>query len=273
MVKLDTNAAWKEASAIVSANREVLFALAGVFFLVPSLALAVIAGEPEVLPGMRREQMVAAMEAFYAKSWWIVLISAVLQIVGLLAILTLMRDRSRPTVGEAIRGALPGALSYLAAQLAVVIGLSLVGGILIGVAAVISPVLAVVSALLFMAALVFVVFRLILVGPVIAVEGVRNPVVAMVRSWRLTQGNFLADFRIYAVDHHPVRGGRRDHHDDRRAGFGAGQLGRASTDHRRGVLQRAGSGGRGLFRRDTCCHAPAAWRSGNGGFKRDVRVI
>ena len=194
MAKLDTNAAWKEANAIVSANREVLFALAGVFFLVPSLALAVIAGEPEVLPGMRREQMVAAMEAFYAKSWWIVLISAVLQIVGLLAILTLMRDRSRPTVGEAIRGALPGALSYLAAQFAVVVGLSLIGGILIGMAALASPVLAVVTGLLFVAALIFVILRLILVGPVIAVDGVGNPVTAMVRSWRLTQGNFWRMF-------------------------------------------------------------------------------
>ena len=51
MAKLDTNAAWKEASAIVSANREVLLALAGVFFMLPSLALSVIAGEPEVVPG------------------------------------------------------------------------------------------------------------------------------------------------------------------------------------------------------------------------------
>lgn len=190
VAKLDTNAAWKEASAIVSANREVLFALAGVFFMLPSLALSVIAGEPEVIPGMKGDQMIAAMEAFYAKSWWIVLLSATLQIIGLLAILTLMRDRSRPTVGEAIRSALPGALSYLAAQFAVVIGLSLIGGILIGVAAVISPVLAAVAALLFMTALIFVVFRLILVGPVIAVEGMRNPLTAMIRSWRLTQGNF-----------------------------------------------------------------------------------
>ena len=194
MAKLDTNAAWKEASAIVSANREVLLALAGVFFMLPSLALVVIAGEPEVIPGMKGEQMVAAMEVFYAKSWWIVLISAVFQIVGLLAILTLMRDRSRPTVGEAIRAALPGSLSYLAAQFAVLIGLSLVGGILIGLAAVVSPVVAVVAALLFMVALVFAVFRLILVGPVIAVEGVRNPVTAMARSWRLTQGNFWRIF-------------------------------------------------------------------------------
>ena len=194
VAKLDTNAAWKEASAIVSANREVLLALGGVFFMLPSLALVVIAGEPEMIPGMKGEQMMAAMQVYYAKSWWIILISAVLQVVGLIAMLTLMRDRSRPTVGEAIRAALPGSLSYLAAQFAVLIGLSLVGGILIGVAAIVSPVLAVVAALLLIVALVFAVFRLILVGPVIAVEGVRKPLIAMSRSWRLTQDNFWRIF-------------------------------------------------------------------------------
>ena len=195
MAKLDTNAAWKEASAIVSANREVLFALAGVFFMLPSLALAVIAGEPEIATGMTREQMMAAMEEFYAGAWWIILISAVLQIVGLMAILTLMRDRSRPTVGEAIRAGVSGTPSYLAAQVMVVIGLSLIGGVLVGLAAVVSPVLAVVVVLLVMAVVIFTVFRMLLVAPVVAVEGVRNPLAAMARSWRLTQGNF---WRIFA---------------------------------------------------------------------------
>ena len=195
MAKLDTNAAWKEASAIVSANREVLFALAGVFFMLPSLALAVIAGEPEIATGMSREQMMAAMEEFYAGAWWIILISAVLQIVGLMAILTLMRDRSRPTVGQAIRAGLSGTPSYLAAQLLVVIGLSLIGGVLVGVAAVVSPVLAVVVLLLVMVVALFAVFRMVLVAPVVAVEGVRNPLTALARSWRLTKGNF---WRIFA---------------------------------------------------------------------------
>ena len=194
MAKLDTNAAWKEASAIVSANREVLLALAGVFFMLPSLALAVIAGEPEMIPGMKPEQMMAAMSEFYARWWWIILLSTVFQIVGLMAILTLMRDRSRPTVGEAIRSGLPGALSYLATQLVVVVGLSLVGGLLIGVAAAVSPALAVVVVLLFAVVMIFAVFRLLLVAPVIAVEGIRNPLTAMIRSWRLTQGNFWRIF-------------------------------------------------------------------------------
>lgn len=195
MAKLDTNAAWKEASAIVSANREVLFALAGVFFMLPSLALTVIAGEPEIATGMTRDQIVAAMEEFYSGAWWIILISAVLQVVGLMAILMLMRDRSRPTVGEAIRAGLTSTPSYLAAQLLLVIGLSLIGGVLIGVAAAVSSALAVVLVLVVMGAIVFAVFRMLLVAPVVAVEGVRNPLRAMARSWRLTQGNF---WRLFA---------------------------------------------------------------------------
>ena len=99
MAKLDTNAAWKEASGLVAANRDVLFALAGVFFLLPSLALAVILGEPEVEPGMNPDQIMAAMGEFYRSGWWLMLFGWLIQIVGMLAVLTLMRKRERPTVG------------------------------------------------------------------------------------------------------------------------------------------------------------------------------
>ena len=37
-MKFDSNRAWREASAAASANREVLVAVAGVFFLLPGLA-------------------------------------------------------------------------------------------------------------------------------------------------------------------------------------------------------------------------------------------
>jgi hypothetical protein len=195
MTKLDSNAAWKEASALVAANREVLYILAGVFFLLPSLALAVFIGEPAVEPGMDREQMMAALTEFYGQAWWLILLSSILQVVGILSILTLMRDRSRPTVSEAIRAGLGGTLSYLGAQLLFVIGFAVVGGVLVGVLAVISPALAVVAALLLFIAAVFFVCRLLLVAPVVAVEGERNPIAALRRSWGLTKGNF---WRIFA---------------------------------------------------------------------------
>ena len=199
MTKLDSNAAWKEASSQVSANRDVFLALAGVFFVVPSLALTVIGGEPEVVPGMQREAMMAAITKFYTDAWWLILASSVLQVIGVLSILTLMRDRSRPTVGEAIRSGLSGLLPYLGAQLLFALAVGLVGGIVIGVAAAIAPPLAAVGALLLFVVAVFIGVRLILVAPVIAVEGQRNPLTALRRSWTLTQGQFWRIFGFLAL--------------------------------------------------------------------------
>lgn len=190
MAKLDSNAAWKDASALVAANRELFLVLAGVFFLLPSLALAVVIGEPEIAPGMAGEKMMAAIWAFYAEAWWIITLSTVLQVVGMLAILTLMRDRRRPTVGEAIKSGIGGLLPYLAAQLVFVFGATFTGGIAIGAAAAVLPPLAVALTLLLGGFIAFAAMRLILVAPVIAVEGARNPIAALRRSWTLTRGNF-----------------------------------------------------------------------------------
>ena len=199
MAKLDTNAAWKEASAIVSANREVLFALAGVFFMLPSLALAVIAGEPEIVAGMNFQQMMAAMEEFSARWKWLVLLTWIFLILGVLAILTLMRDRSRPTVGKAIRDGIAGTLTALAVLFLLLVGLSLFSGILIGFAAVVSPALVLMVVLFVFALTIFTGIRMALVAPVIAVERLLNPVTAMIRSWRLTQGNFWMIFGFFLL--------------------------------------------------------------------------
>lgn len=194
MAKLDSNAAWKEATGLVATNREVFLALAGVFFLLPSLALSVILGEPEVTPGTDGDQMMAALTAFYADAWWLIVLGSVLQIVGMLAILTLMRDRSQPTVGEAIRAGLGGLLTYLASQLLFVLALSLIGGLAIGLAAAVAPALAVVVGIVWFAFAIYAAMRLILVAPLVAVEGERNPITALRRSWALTRGNFWRIF-------------------------------------------------------------------------------
>jgi len=195
MARLDSNAAWKEASRLVGANRDVLVALAGVFFMLPSLALAVFMGEPEVVPGMKPDQMMAVMSDFYARGWWLILLNVALSFIGILATLTLMRDRSRPTVAEAIRAGAAGAPSYFASQALFGVGLGLVGAVLIAVGALISPVLGGVMVLFVFCGAVYFAFRLILVAPIVAVEGARNPVAAMRRSWQLTKGNF---WRLFA---------------------------------------------------------------------------
>ena len=199
MAKLDTNAAWKEASGLVAANRDVFLALAGVFFMLPSLALSVILGEPQVEPGMQPDQLMAVMREFYGRAWWLILLGSLLQVVGILAILTLMRDRSRPTVADAIKSGLAGTPSYLAAQLLLGFALIGIGLLLIGGAAAVSPLLGAAAVLLVICVLVFVMFRMILVAPLVGVEGMRNPIAALRRSWGLTRGNFWRIFGFVAL--------------------------------------------------------------------------
>ncbi|MFC4293771.1 glycerophosphoryl diester phosphodiesterase membrane domain-containing protein [Novosphingobium tardum] len=199
MARLDSNAAWKEATGLVGRSRELMFALAGVFFLLPSLALAVLVGEPELAPGADRDQMMAAMSEFYGRAWWMMLIAAVFQVVGMLAVLTLMRDRTRPTVADAIRSGAGGLLPYMIAQLLFGTLLGILATLLVGLAALASPALAVVVMLAVICFAVFAAIRLILVAPIVAVEGARNPVAAMRRSWALTQGSFWRIFGFFAL--------------------------------------------------------------------------
>ena len=47
MMRFDSNQAWKDAASAVSANRDVLLALAGVFFVLPSFAFTLLYPQPE----------------------------------------------------------------------------------------------------------------------------------------------------------------------------------------------------------------------------------
>lgn len=191
-MKFDSNLAWRQASAAVTANRDVLLALAGVFFLLPRLAMALFLPDAPVPQGNDPMVMARTMEEFYRQLLpWLVPM-ALLQGVGTLAILTLFTDRSRPTVGEAIKLGARGLLPYLLAQVLFALGMGLAGGGLVMLASLSgSAALATtVGAGVIVAALVAYV-HLVLVGPVVAVERVYNPVAAMRRSWDLMRGNAL----------------------------------------------------------------------------------
>lgn len=189
-MKFDSNLAWKEASSAVAANREVLLALAGVFFILPSLALALLVPAPEPQPGATAEQAMQVMQAYYMQAFPYALPVMILQGVGTLALMALLTDRRRPTVGEAIRLGFVGLLSYLAAQLVMGLGMGLVVGLLGGIA-VASGVKALVAVVIIVGILgfLYVTIKTSLTSAVIMVEGVRNPVAALLRSWRLTKGN------------------------------------------------------------------------------------
>lgn len=189
-MRFDSNLAWKEASAAVGANREVLLALAGVFFMLPSLAFALLFPQPDTPSGVTSEQAMAIASEYYASAMPFLLPMAILQGAGTLGLLALFTDRRRPTVGEAIRLGFIGLLPYIGSQLLLGIGIGVVAGILFAIAAATGiKALVAVSIPLLVVAVVYVAVKTSLTAPVIIVEGRRNPVAALKRSWLLTRGN------------------------------------------------------------------------------------
>lgn len=199
-MKFDSNRAWKEAAAAVSANREVLFAIAGVFILLPTLAFGLLFPQPVATPDMTGEQAATMLFAFYQDAMPWLLPMTILQAVGSLSLLTLFTDRRRPTVGDAIRLGVTGLLSYLGAQLLLGLGLGVIAALVLALASVIgfAPLAAVLWIAIIVGA-VYVAVKTSLTAPVIMVEGVRNPVAALRRSWMLTKGNSVRIAVFYAL--------------------------------------------------------------------------
>lgn len=199
-MKFDSNLAWKQASSAVSANREVLLALAGVFFLLPSLALSLLFPQPEPAAGMNSEAMMKLLSEYYRSVMPFFVPVGLLQAAGSLTMLTLFTDRTRPTVGEAIRQGFLGMFPYVSALLLVGFGLGLLAvfALTLGSLAGSSLVAGVaVTLVVLFGAYAFV--RTSLAGPVVAVERERNPLNALRRSWLLTKGNVGRIGMFYAL--------------------------------------------------------------------------
>lgn len=199
-MKLDMGAAWNGAMAMLGANRTVVLVVAGVFFFLPYLALALLL--PQALqPQAEAADPTAALAILgdiYATYWWAFLLLSIAQGIGLLALLALLTDRSRPTVGEALQWGAKGFLPYIAAQLLLALGLGIVIGLPIAGAAMSG--LPLVTFLVGLIGVVFMVYAMIkfsLVAQVIAIDRILNPVAALKRSWLLTKGNSVRLLGFY----------------------------------------------------------------------------
>lgn len=222
-MKFSMSTAWNEAVAMFTANREVLLIVAGIFFFLPNLVVFV------AVPGLRdmQQQMLLNPEAGQAQmeaamlNYWPAIVAGgfvfmLFLLTGYLALLHLLRERSRPTVAEAIRFGAFGSLPALGASLLAYIGTVIViaipaalisivlgavmaglgiggeggaGGVLVG--------LLVVSGCL--AAIFYIMTRLSLFLAVMGLEPTYRPVHAIRQSWRLTKGNTSRVFTFYAL--------------------------------------------------------------------------
>ncbi|MEP0191764.1 MAG: glycerophosphoryl diester phosphodiesterase membrane domain-containing protein [Erythrobacter sp.] len=204
-MKLDLGKAWTDATAMLGANREVVLVVAGLFFFLPYFAIGLLFPEsinPETVepppgadPDVVMEMSLAAMQAQYARVWPALLVGLLIQMVGSLALLALLTDREKPTVGEALKVGAFGFPTYLGVQ--ILTGLiSAVSVLLVGGLAGFMPtIVAVLLTIVMIAIVLYLLIKFCLATAIIAIEREMNPIAAIARSWKLTKGN---SFRLAA---------------------------------------------------------------------------
>lgn len=204
-MKLDLNAAWDQAVQLIAANREVVLVLGGVFFFLPYVLFLLLVPMPDFQTvagpsGKDSAALMAAMNGFLADYWWALLLLGVVQTVGAVAVMAVIGDPARPTVGAAMaRGArflLPNVAAQIVTSFIVtaVLFVAILLGALTG-----SQTLAATLAIFALPVIFWLWTRLSLTGAVIAIERVANPMRALRRSWRLTSGNGLRLAAFYLL--------------------------------------------------------------------------
>lgn len=189
-MRFDSNKAWQEAAQSVAANKDVLWALAGVFFVLPNFAFSIGFPQPEPAAGMTPEQMMGQLGEYYTSAAPFLIVTVILQLLGTLSILTLFTDSRRPTVAEAIRIGARSILPVLGAQVLLGLALGVIAVVLLAAGAVTgSAAITTVAGIMLAMVFFYATIRTMLVSPVVVVDGVRNPVTALQRSWTLIAGN------------------------------------------------------------------------------------
>ena len=120
-MKFDLDTAWKDTMGLLSRNFGLLAVLAGVFFFLPYAGFMIAVPEMGAMQSAQAggdfEVVMAAVTELYLEYWWVFLLLALIQGVGLLGMLALVRRRANPTVGEALATGARSVPSYIAAQL------------------------------------------------------------------------------------------------------------------------------------------------------------
>ncbi len=160
---------WADVVAMIRTNAALLATLAGVFVFLPSLALGMYAPMPAPPSGGDGSDGMRFLVDYYRANLPLLLLVNIIGTFGQAAILTLLLDRDRPTVGDALGSSARLLPVYfvltIITNFAVVIGL-----------------------FLFLVPGIYLLGRLSIAGPVMVAEGVGNPVEAIRQGWTYTKG-------------------------------------------------------------------------------------
>lgn len=197
-MQLNSGQAWNEATRMIGANREVVLVLAGMFFFVPMMVLFLLVfgsgfdfgaagAEPDP------EAVSAQVNALLLRYWWVIAIVAIGQLAGAIALLALLGDRRKPTVGE-VMGMIPKLiLTMIAAQFLSTLASkalpSLTGYLPVSAQGIASLIVLSIS--------IYIAVKFSLISAVVVVDKQKNPITALKRSWALTKGNSLRIFVFY----------------------------------------------------------------------------
>ncbi|RGP39867.1 hypothetical protein BPTFM16_00142 [Altererythrobacter insulae] len=201
-MKFDMGQAWTEAVALLSNNRDLVIVLAGVFLFLPSLVLGVFAPGTELEAAAGDpDQLQAALAAFFNENWLLILVYTLISGVGTLSMLALLGRPQRPTVGEAIMIGVKALIPYIVATIIIGLIVGLLASIVGAIGAIGGAAVAVILAMVAIIFVLLIFFRLILVGPIMAIEDTLNPIAAIRRSWSLIKGNtrYVAAFMVLLV--------------------------------------------------------------------------
>ena len=158
------SAVWDDTVRMLRTNASLLLAVAGTFLFLPAVVAGFAAPQPT------GNVTVEALATYIGDNWLLLLAVNFIGVTGNLALLILVLDRGRPTVGGAIRAAVMLLPFYFVA--------SLLSGfiILAGLIALILPGM-------------YAIGRLAVLGPVMVVEGRRGAVDAVRRTLAVTKGH------------------------------------------------------------------------------------
>ena len=181
-MNFDMGRAWSDAIAKLGANFSLLAILGGVFFFVPSLLMFIAL--PDVMgtlmsPNMDPTQMEAVMADLGPSFFGFYLLVIVTSFIGYVAMVALLGDNSRLSVGEAIGRGVKALLPLLAILVIVIVAYFVI-------ALVAWTVVPFVIVIAIIGALLWVMTRLSMITPVIALENTMNPFTVLGRSWALT---------------------------------------------------------------------------------------
>jgi hypothetical protein len=193
---LDSSAAWQSARRMVWANRDMLLAIAGVFFLLPMLVTALVLPAPQLTQGMSQAQMTDVLTKFYTSAAPIALPLSLPMLVGYLTILVSLLDRDRPTVGAAIMLALRLFPGYLVAQVLTALVLSVLWVTVLGGLMVIVP--QAIAVLISLLVMVYPLTRILLIGPEMVAQRLHNPIRAIIAGLARSRGHFIGMVLYFA---------------------------------------------------------------------------